>query len=107
MTYYLAAHVNHVAFQTWYACLPASHVMVAGVMACSQEVSKGDLVAVSVAMEAAGREGYITRGSVIGSDPRANPSFYVGKSQSYEYQLQQRSSCCFARARNDQATYEC
>ena len=48
-------------------------------MACSQELHKGDLVAVSVAMEAAGTEGYITRGSCIGSDLPAIPSLYIGR----------------------------
>ena len=68
-------------------------------MACSHELRKGDLVAVSVAMEAAGREGYTTRGSIVGSDPPATPSLHVGKSQSHTYLLQQRTSRivgCFA-----------
>ena len=59
--------------------------MAAGVMACSQELRKGDLVAVSIAMEAAGRDGYITRGSVVGSDLPAIPSFYIGKAHCYIY----------------------
>lgn len=65
--------------------------MVAGVMACSHELRTGDLVAVSVAMEAAGTEGYITRGSVVSSDLPANPSLYVGKIQSHTYLLQVRA----------------
>ena len=52
----------------------------AGVMACSQEVHKGDLVAVSVAMGAPGSEGYITRGSIVGPDLPAVASLYIGKS---------------------------
>lgn len=50
-------------------------------MACSQDLHKGDLVAVSVAMEAAGTEGYITRGSCIEFDPHAAQSLYIGRSQ--------------------------
>ena len=77
-------------------------------MACSQELCKGDLVAVSVAMEAAGQEGYITRGSIVGSDLPANSSLYVGKSHSPTYLLWQRATWIvgpFACARNDQATH--
>ena len=50
----------------------------AGVMACSQELHKGDLVAVSVAMEAPGAAGYITRGSIVPTDQPATPSLYIG-----------------------------
>lgn len=64
-------------------CMPENTCMAAGVMACSQELRKGDLVAVSIAMEAAGRDGYITRGSVVGSDLPAIPSFYIGKTHCY------------------------
>lgn len=49
-------------------------------MACSQELHKGDLVAVSVAMEAPGSDGYITRGSIVGPDLPAVASLYIGKS---------------------------
>ena len=90
-----------------HACQPCT---IAGVMACSQELHKGDLVAVSVAMEAAGREGYVTRGSILGSDLSANTSLYVGESQSHIYLLQQRASWtlgCFAGAQHDQATRTC
>lgn len=66
--------------------------MVAGVMACSQELHKGDLVAVSIAMEAAGSEGYITRGSCVGSDPPAIPSLYVGMTPVHTHPVQQRKA---------------
>lgn len=49
-------------------------------MACSQELHKGDLVAVSVAMEAPGSEGYMTRGSIVGPELAAIASLYIGKS---------------------------
>ena len=77
-------------------------------MACSQELCKGDLVAVSVAMEAAGQESCITRGSIVGSDLPANSSLYVGKSHSPTYLLWQRATWIVgpsACARNDQATH--
>ncbi|KAL3131809.1 hypothetical protein ABBQ38_007524 [Trebouxia sp. C0009 RCD-2024] len=61
------------------AVLRGAHVFVPGVMACSQELHKGDLVAVSVAMEAPGSDGYITRGSIVGPDLPAVASLYIGK----------------------------
>lgn len=51
---------------------------IAGVMACSQNLHEGDLVAVSIAMEAPGTNGYITRGSVVGSDLVAESALYIG-----------------------------
>ncbi len=51
---------------------------IAGVMACSQNLHEGDLVAVSIAMEAPGTNGYITRGSVVGSDLIAESALYIG-----------------------------
>ena len=47
-------------------------------MACSQDVHEGDLVAVSIAMEAPGTNGYVTRGSVIGSDLIPESTLYIG-----------------------------
>lgn len=52
--------------------------MSAGVMACSQELCMGDVVAVSIAMEAPGSQGYITRGSIVGSNLPAVSSLYIG-----------------------------
>jgi len=51
---------------------------IAGVMACSQDLHEGDLVAVSIAMEAPGTDGYVTRGSVVGSDLIAESTLYIG-----------------------------
>ena len=51
---------------------------IAGVMACSQDLHEGDLVAVSIAMEAPGTNGYVTRGSVVGSDLIAESALYIG-----------------------------
>ncbi|DBA85330.1 TPA: hypothetical protein ACH3X2_006018 [Trebouxia sp. C0005] len=61
------------------AVLRGAHVFVPGVMACSQDVHEGDLVAVSIAMEAPGTNGYVTRGSVIGSDLIPESTLYIGK----------------------------
>ncbi|KAL0050398.1 hypothetical protein WJX82_010533 [Trebouxia sp. C0006] len=61
------------------AVLRGAHVFVPGVMACSQNLHEGDLVAVSIAMEAPGTNGYITRGSVVGSDLIAESALYIGK----------------------------
>ncbi len=47
-------------------------------MACSQDLHEGDLVAVSIAMEAPGTDGYVTRGSVVGSDLIAESTLYIG-----------------------------
>ena len=52
--------------------------VIAGVMACSQDLHEGDLVAVSIAMEAPGTNGYVTRGSVVGSDLIAESTLYIG-----------------------------
>ncbi len=51
---------------------------IAGVMAGSQDLLEGDLVAVSIAMEAPGTDGYVTRGSVVGSDLIAESTLYIG-----------------------------
>lgn len=50
----------------------------AGVMSCSQDLHEGDLVAVSIAMEAPGTNGYVTRGSVVGADLIAESTLYIG-----------------------------
>ena len=55
-----------------------SRLRSAGVMACSQHLQQNDLVAVSIAMEAPGSEGCITRGSVIGPDLTASSTLYIG-----------------------------
>ncbi|DBA94968.1 TPA: hypothetical protein ACH3X1_002494 [Trebouxia sp. C0004] len=61
------------------AVLRGAHVFVPGVMACSLDLHEGDLVAVSIAMEAPGTNGYVTRGSVVGSDLIAESTLYIGK----------------------------
>lgn len=75
------SHLSDMAF--WYLLDCTANVMQhlmcpAGVMACSQHLHQNDLVAVSIAMEAPGSEGYITRGTVIGPDLTASSMFYIG-----------------------------
>ncbi len=58
--------------------VPLMSLCISGVMACSQDLHEGDLVAVSIAMEAPGTSGYVTRGSVVGSDLIAESTLYIG-----------------------------
>ena len=61
-------------------------------MACSQELQQGDLVAVSIAMEAAGSPGYITRGSIATPELLTSGALYIGSCMCIDVGVSEHSS---------------